>query len=1493
MKCPFPTLALLLFFLQWSAAVQAAHLGGTLEFIENKGQWNERARFAAAIPGGRLFVEDDGLRFVLLEAISRPGHGHSAQAGPTQGNIRAHALGLRFEQPLPGALSPEERTAEHRNYFLGADARHWASDVRSFRQLRYPQLWPGIGARFYENEGQQLEYDFELAPGADPAAIGLRPEGAEQVSIDENGALLLRTSVGPLRQLPPRAWQTDAAGRRQAVACRYVLRKGVVRFALGRYDTRRPLIIDPVVVFSTYSGSMANNWGFTATYDPQGNLYSGGIALEPGYPVSPGAFQTTFASLTDIAIIKYNTRLNGPASRVWATLIGGHSSDYPSSLVVNSQGELLVLGSSGSSDYPTSAGALQRSFRQGTPAAPFGFGNTTFAPNGSDLVISRLSAGGTALLSSTYLGGSGNDGLVPLSTINGLQQLPHNYGDPFRSDITVDAQDNIYIASSTTSADFPAARGFSSQYRGGSCDGVVCKLSPDLTALSWASFLGGSAADAAYSIQLAPGSGDVYVAGGTMSPNFPTTLGSYLSTARGDVDGFVVRIAADGTSLRQATYLGTADYDQAYCLQLGSDGGVYALGQTLGSYPTTSGLYTTPNGTQFIHKLDANLSSTLLATVFGSTLPANQGINISPTAFLVDRCDRVYVCGWGGDANINSGQEPYLGYNVSTQGLPTTPDAVQRNTDGKDFYLAQFAAGLTALSYATFYGDTSPGSEGDHVDGGTSRFDPRGVVYQAVCSCFSPSGFPVPPGANTYSPDNNSAMGCNNSAFVLNFEPNIAQAGADQTLCANSAPLPLQGLPAGGTWTGPGVSGSVAAGFVFTPSAALTGVQTLTYTVLSTGSCTTTATQRVTVTPGTPGNFAPVPPLYCLPAVGLPGLPVVPLSASPTGGTFSGPGVGGNATTGYYFDPNQAGYGTHTLRYSLTGSCAPNFSQTVQVLAANAGPDLTLCESTSPYVLVGSPAGGVWNGPGVSGSVGGGFFFLPSGGVLGANTITYTMTALGGSCSAVDPRVITVVPAPPVSFPPLAQTLFCLPPNGSPALPAVPLSASPAGGSFSGPGVTGSVATGFQFDPALAGHGSHTITYQVGGFCITSRSQTVRVVGAVAGPDLTICSPSPPLPLTGSPAGGSWSGPGVSGSVAAGFVFTPSAALAGPNVLTYTFNAPGACTVSSSRVLTVVVTPTVSAAPLPELCATSAAQALQGSPAGGTWTGPGVSGNPATGYQFSPSVGPGTYQLSYTFGSAPCPGIARIDVTVMRQLVVTTAADTILCPGSSQPFRLRASPAGGSWSGPGVSGSLATGFVFTPPPGFMGSVNLLYSVSNSTGCVGVGTRRVAMAVVPTLLPTWEPAACPADQQAPLAVRFVAPRTPGVLSWDFGDGSPAETGFEVVHTYPSAGRYTPRATLRYLNGQCEEQVGLAMVEVKDEPIPNVITPNQEDRLNHSFRLPPGCPPRLQIFSRWGQRVFESAAYQNDWSAEGQPAGVYHYLLEYPDGRRVRGWVEVVK
>ena len=1168
--------------------------GATLEFVANQGQWAAPVRYAAELPSGRLFVESDGLTLALL-ADGGPGqHNHQgaasrlATAGPQP--LRGHALRLRFAGAAPATIAPETRTAEHRSYFLGNDPAHWAADVPAYRAVRYDGLWPGISARLYESKEQQLEYDFVLAPGADAAAIGLRHEGADALALDKAGNLVVQTSVGTVVEHAPQAWQTDAAGRRRAVPCRYALTDGTVRFALGPYDHGRVLTIDPVVVFASYTGSRANNWGFTATYDPAGNLYSGGIAFEVGYPTTPGAFQTSFDALVDIAIIKFNTRVNGPAARVWATYLGGSRADFPASLVVNSRGELLVLGTSGSANYPVAANAAQRRFAGGVATDPFGYGPPYDSPTGSDLVITRLNATGTGLVGSTYLGGSGNEGLLPLmaaasaSSTTALPQLAHNYGDPFRGDIFVDAADNVYVASHTTSANFPVAGGLGGAYRGGTSDGVVCKLAPGLNAVRWASYLGGSGADAAYSLQVEPTSGDVYVAGGTLSADFPTTAGAYRPARPGNVDGFVARISASGTGLLRASYVGTAAYDQAYFLQLGTDGGVYLLGQTRGAFPVTPGLYTTPGGTQFIQKFDANLAQSQLATVFGSTAPGSAGlVNLDPTAFLVDRCDRVYVCGWGGMVNGraapgSTAYYPYLDGNGTTAGLPVTSNAAQPTTDGSDFYLAQFAAGLTRLDYATYYGDTTPGSEGEHVDGGTSRFDPRGLVYEAVCSCFSRSGFPIPPGANTYSTVNGSsypgfAANCNNAAFVLDFRPEVADAGADQNVCANAGPQVLAGNPSGGIWTGPGVSGSVATGYVFTPSAALVGVQTLTYTVPSTGLCTTTGTRRITV-------------------------------------------------------------------------AAP----------------------------------------------------------------------------------------PAVVFTPLLQSAYCV---GAPNPVPVRLSATPTGGTFSGPGVSGSAAAGYVFTPNLPA-GTYQLAYAV----------TV-----------------------------------------------------------------GVCTVQTSQAVVI--------APLP-----------------------------------TPAL----------------------------------AADTTICPGSA-PVALRGSPAGGTFSGPGVSGSAATGFTFAAPAGQPGPFTVSYSVTSAAGCTAAATRRIAVAAVPVLAPTQVPVPCPETQLAPLTVQFSLGGSPTglVLSWDFGDGTQS-ADVNPAHTYATPGTYRPRLRVRYLQARCETAVQLAPITVMERKIPNIITPNG-DAQNQTFKLGPDCAPHLQVYSRWGQLVFDSPAYHDEWSAPGQPDGVYYYLLTYPNGHRVKGWVEV--
>ena len=974
----------------------------SLEFIQNKGQWDRRVRYEAALPAGRLYVQADALTYSFLDPAALRYHhdevgGKTTPAGTPRPDdaIAGHAYTVHFEKANARArLTAETPTAGERNYFVGADAARWASHVGAFRRLRYTELWPGIDLTLYENTGQHLEYDVLLAPRANPARVALRYDGAAGLALDIDGNLVIKTTVGTTTELAPKAFQLDANGRRQPVACRYVLSGRTLTFALGTYDKTRALTIDPTVVFSTLTGSTADNWGFTATYDDAGNLYSGGIVFDTGgaFPATPGAFRTSFSSVVDMALIKYNTGVSGPAARVWATYLGGNQTDFPHSLVVNAQNELVVCGSTSSTNYPTTTGAVQRLFGRGTALDPFRSGSDRYnMPNGSDLVVTRLNASGSALVASTYLGGAGNDGVVGQPSAIGA-----NYGDAFRTDVLLDGDGNVYVAAATNSPDFPGLPlGFNANYRGGASDGLVCKLTAALTAVTWAGYLGGSGADAAYSLQRDQ-QGRIYVCGGTTSSNFPATVGAAFPVFRGgSTDGFVARISPDGRTLERATFVGTTGYDQAYFLQLDAAGSPYLFGQTLGQFPITPGKYGTVGGTQFIQKLTPDLTASVYSTTFGNRSGLRGGPNLVPTAFLVDDCERIYISGWGGDTN---GATDWLG--GSTNGLPVTGNAVQRSTDGSDFYLAQFAAGMTNLEYGTFFGQQ--GGRGEHVDGGTSRFDKRGVVYQAVCaSCGGNQGFPVPPGAGSYSTRNGSAN-CNNAAFKVNFEIITADPGPRRFVCVGASPLPLAGAPAGGVWTGPGVQPVAGGGYRFVPGAVGAGQYQLSYTVAATGTCQSTRTVRYVVAPAIVPAFAPVPPQCTSLAGG------VAMAASPAGGTFSGPGVAGGR-----FNPAAAGVGTHTLSYAVSDSLGCGVvSQQVVVTrppTVTPGRDTTLCaDLRRPFQLLGAlPAGGVWSGTGVSAA---GFFTPPDtrnrGGVY---TLTYTVTQ--GPCQAAATRLVVLAPA--------------------------------------------------------------------------------------------------------------------------------------------------------------------------------------------------------------------------------------------------------------------------------------------------------------------------------------------------------------------------------------------------------------------------------------------------------------------------------------------------
>jgi PKD repeat protein len=273
--------------------------------------------------------------------------------------------------------------------------------------------------------------------------------------------------------------------------------------------------------------------------------------------------------------------------------------------------------------------------------------------------------------------------------------------------------------------------------------------------------------------------GNPYMTGGTESPNFPTTPGTVSPAYNGAIDGYITRFNPAGTAITASTYIGTAAYDQSFFLEIDAAQDIYIVGQTLGAFPVSPGVYSNANGNQFIAKYNPTLTTTIFSTVFGNG--ANI-IDISPTAFLIDRCGFIYVAGWGGNDNLNF-FAPMNGY---TTGLPTTPGAFQTTTDGSDFYIFILTPNAAALEYATFYG--GPVSA-EHVDGGTSRFDRQLRIYEAVCAgCGSNSDLPTTAGAVSQT---NNSTNCNLGVFKFAFDPQDVLAAYIATTFDSCAPFPV------------------------------------------------------------------------------------------------------------------------------------------------------------------------------------------------------------------------------------------------------------------------------------------------------------------------------------------------------------------------------------------------------------------------------------------------------------------------------------------------------------------------------------------------------------------------------------------------------------------------------------------------------------------------------------------------------------------------------
>jgi gliding motility-associated-like protein len=739
--------------------------GNGPRFIENKGQYPKQVSHHLRVANADVFFQKDRLVFNFSDPELLGGHdhatGHEHEHRPNA--LNAHAYHIVFQNASSQAhLKGESEYADRTHFLRGNDPSKWATDVRAFARLHYSGIYPGIDLHYFEQDGN-LKYEFMVGPNSDASAIAMTYEGVDDIYLKQ-GQLHVVNRHNHVTELRPVAYQV-VDGVKRDVPCHFVLAGQTVRFAFPNgYDPNEELVIDPVLIFSSYSGSVSNNFGFTATYDDGGALYGGGITFGANYPFVTGSYNNGFGGQVDMAITKFSP---DGSSLIYSTIIGGVSADAPNSMVVNSAGRLVILGSTSSSDFPVTAGAYDVSYNGGV-AVNYPSNGTDYT-TGSDIVVVVLEADGSSIVGSTFLGGSGNDGL------NQSNILTYNYGDQFRGEVIVDAADNIFIASSTLSADLPVTPGVFGQALSGAQDAVVAKFDPNVGGLQWCSYLGGGGADAGYSLKL--GSlGDVFVAGGTQGQNFPVTGGTLHPTYMGGTtDGFIARILADGSSIQRASYIGTSAYDQAYLVEIDGADNVYLYGQSLGAIPVTSGVYSNTGGRQFIQRLNGQLNTLSLSTVFGS----GTSVNISPTAFLVDVCDRIYVSGWGGGTN-----NFWNNATGNTIGLPVTSNAFQATTDGSDFYFMVLESGAASLLYSTYFGGS--GTQ-EHVDGGTSRFNRDGVIHQAVCAgCGGSSAFPTTPGA--WSNTNDAPSGCNLGVIKLDMEITGVDveitAGSDVSGCA-------------------------------------------------------------------------------------------------------------------------------------------------------------------------------------------------------------------------------------------------------------------------------------------------------------------------------------------------------------------------------------------------------------------------------------------------------------------------------------------------------------------------------------------------------------------------------------------------------------------------------------------------------------------------------------------------------------------------------------
>jgi hypothetical protein len=480
-----------------------------LAFEPNLGQADKSVDFFAHGP-------DYGIFLTSTEAVLEL-HAHGAPADPFASDPSAASSGLVLRLQLVGSNAGTQAVGQgaietRTNYLLGNDPSQWITNVPNFGQVTYQNVYPGVDLVYHGSSQQQLEFDFVVHPGADPGAIRLAPQGAQSLSLDAQGNLVLTTPYGNLVEQAPVVLQ-DNHGTQQAVTGRYVLLAGgQVGFQLGAYDPSLPLRIDPALGYSSYLGGGLGDVGNGVAVDANNYAYLTGMTYSTNFPTTTGAYQTHSANMSTSMSDVFVTKVNATGTAlVWSTYLGGGFEDIGNAIAVDSSGVSYITGWTASTNFPTTSNAYQLHKADNTSA--------------TDVFVTKLSADGSSLLYSTYLGGTLND--------------DHGYA------IAVDSSGNAYLGGDTYCTNFPVASAYQSTQAGNS-NAFIAKFSSS-GSLVYSTYLGGANYNRIRGLVL-DGSGNIVVVGNTNATNFPLANAVQSSNA-GGYDAFVTKLNSSGSAL--------------------------------------------------------------------------------------------------------------------------------------------------------------------------------------------------------------------------------------------------------------------------------------------------------------------------------------------------------------------------------------------------------------------------------------------------------------------------------------------------------------------------------------------------------------------------------------------------------------------------------------------------------------------------------------------------------------------------------------------------------------------------------------------------------------------------------------------------------------------------------------------------------------------------------------------------------------------------------